>query len=299
MDRLDALEIFRTIVDVGSITATAERLGVSKAMISKSLAALEDRLGARLIERTTRSMAPTELGQLVYDQSDHLLEGYAHLENLIKEQQGQAQGLLRVSVPISFPMDPIAELIVDFTKAEPNVRVDIERNDGFVNLIDDGFDVALRMANLADSQLIAKKIAPLSGGFFASPQYLQVHGTPLHPDEIGRHDCILDSHLRPKRHFSFLIDGNITSVPVQGAIGVNGVSAAAEFARRGVGIMAAPWVAVKADVDRGDLVAVLQDYAPPPYGLYVLYPGRQYLPLKVRRFVDLAAIRLRAAVEGA
>lgn len=299
MDRLDALEIFRTIVDVGSITATAERLGVSKAMISKSLAALEERLGARLIERTTRSMAPTELGQLVYDQSDQLLEGYAHLENLIKEQQGQAQGLLRVSVPISFPIDPIADLVVAFTLAEPNVRVEIERSDGFVNLIDDGFDVALRMANLADSQLIAKKIAPLSGGFFASPQYLQARGTPLHPDEIGRHDCILDSHLRPKRHFSFLIDGKITSMPIKGVIGVNGVSAAVEFARRGVGIMAAPLVAVKADVDRGDLVPVLPNFAPPPYGLYLLYPGRQYLPLKVRRFVDLAAERLRTAVEGA
>jgi len=288
MDRIEAMQTFVTVAAEGSFSRAAERLEQSPQLVSKYVSWLEERLGSRLLNRTTRKVSLTEAGQVYLQRTQEVLADIEEIENELNNLQGNARGMLRIAAPVSFATQHLARLIGDFQQAYPDVAVDLQLNDRKVDLLEEGFDIALRIGQLKSSSLIARKLAPIRLVICASPDYLQAHGTPEHPDDLLQHQYLkysfMDDELtlrdntnpagRPlTRTMKSKLIANNGDVLVQAAIAGSGVAIQPTF-------IAGP--AIKA----GQLIPLLQDYEPEPLGLYAVYAHRRLLSAKVRCFID-------------
>ena len=286
MDRISAMRAFITVVDEGAFARAAERLDTSPQLISKYVSQLEQHLGVRLLNRTTRKVHLTEAGSRYYQRASQLLDDLDDMESQLGDMQGQAQGLLRISAPVSFATQHLAALLCDFQKAHPAVGIDVQLNDRKVDIVEEGFDVALRIGHLKSSSLIARKIAPVRLLMCASPQYLAQHGTPTSPDDLQQHrylhysymksDSSLNIHQRLKdagREQQWNIISNNGDILIKAAI-------------EGAGITIQPSFISGADIAAGRLHVILPEYEPEPMGLYAVYAHRQLLASKVRCFID-------------
>ena len=292
MDRLAAIEAFVRVAECGSFSKAANRLHSSKSVVSRQVSALEAELGARLLHRTTRALTLTEAGRGYFERAARILADLAEANASVGQLQAAPRGRLRVSAPMSFGFLHLAPALPDFLGRYPDVDLELVMNDRNVDLVDEGFDMAVRIGTLADSSLVARKLAPMRRTVFASPAYLQARGTPASPDDLKAHECLCYSNLGMSQEWRFVRpDGRPWPVEVHGRLHANNGDALRAAALRGFGLAVLPSFFVGRDLQSGALVSVLDAFMPQDSALYVVYPHARHLSPKVRAFVDFLAER--------
>lgn len=289
MDTIDGMKTFVAVVKEGSFTAAAVRRDMSTALVSKYVGLLEDRLGARLLNRTTRSLTLTEVGSAYFERCQQLLDDFDELEASVQDHDASPRGTLIVSAPVTFGEMYLTDAISQFLTRHPDVAIDLRLTDRFVNLVDEGVDVAIRIAELEDSSLIARRLAPIRIVLCASPAYLQRHGTPRRPDDLLAHGCIVDRNFRRGSLWSFKENGEHKVVQVAGRFTVNNAESVRRMLLADLGIGLIPTFAVGRDIQQGGLKVLLQEYEASELNVYAMYAHNRHLAAKVRAFVDFAA----------
>ena len=287
MSNFGDLEIFARVVAAGSMSAAGRELGLSPAVVSKRLRRLEDRLGTRLLQRTTRQIALTEAGQGFYERVVAILAGVEEAEAFVSRRSALARGTLKISAPTSFGRMHIAPHLTPFMKANPDLSVNMLLSDDLVDIVGDGFDVAIRIAELADSSLVARKLAPVRRVLCASPDYLDEHGIPQTLADLDEHNC-----LTHQTSDSWRLEGPEGPVTVrpEGNLATNSSEVIREAVLAGLGIALRSTWDVGGELSSGKLVHLLPDYhGSTNTGIYAIYPSRQFLPVKVRLFIDYFA----------
>lgn len=286
MDRLDTMRAFVTVVAAGSFTAAAARLDMSPQLVSKYVSQLEQRLGVRLLNRTTRRLHLTEAGTRYFQRAQQLLDDIDDLEHQLDDLHTDARGQLRISAPVSFASRHLAPLLCDFQRAHPAVGIDLQLNDRKVDIVEEGFDIALRIGHLKDSSLTAKRVAPVRLVTCASPGYLARHGTPTRPEQLRQHRYLRYSYAESGEGTAIFQELG-TNVPGKGTgLVSNNGDVLIQAAIEGAGIAIQPTFIAGAAIAEGKLKQILPDYEPEPLGLYAVYAHRQLLASKVRCFID-------------
>jgi DNA-binding transcriptional LysR family regulator len=293
MDRIDAMRVFAKVVDEGTLSAAARRLAVSKSSVSKQLARLEDRVGARLLHRSTRKLAPTEAGRAFYDRCVRIVRDVEEAELEAGHAHAAPHGLLKVNMPPSFGRMYIAPLLPEFVAKHPKIRLDLALSDDTLDTIAGGFDVTIRPAlELEDSTLIARRLAPCRCVVCGSPEYFARRGIPTEPAQLEKHNCLIYSYPATRRAWHFSGENGRSWIRVSGSIRANTGDVLREAVLAGVGIAQLPTFIVGPDLAAGALVAVLASYEDSSAAVWALQPpGRRPSP-KVRAFVDFLAARL-------
>ena len=292
MDRLAALEAFVKVAEVRSFSEAALRLQTSKSGVSRHISALEADLGARLFHRTTRTLTLTEAGRAYLERVKRILDDLAEADESVNALQAAPRGLLRINAPMSFGFLHLAPALPDFAALYPEITLDVAMNDRFVDLVDEGFDVAVRIAAMQDSSLIARRIAPIRLVACASPAYLAARGRPTIPKELTSHACLSNSNQPAAHEWKFdRADGTKIVVPVSGKVSMNNGDALRVAALGGLGITILPSFIVGRDLQDGRLIPVLDEFIAQPLALHAVYPHARHLSPKVRAFVDFLAAR--------
>ncbi len=290
MDRVDEIAAFAAVADARSFTQASRRLGVSGAQVSKLVARLENRLGARLLNRTTRDVSLTDTGRAYLERARQVLEDFQSLESSVRDQSGP-RGLLKISAPMSFGASQLTPALLDFATAYPDVSLEVSSTDRLVNLVEEGFDVAVRIGSLADSSLVARRLAAVRMVTCAAPDYLAKHGAPQTLDDLAGHEAILDSNMADPRVWRFGGYGDYRDVRVHGRLRFTGADACVAAARAGFGITRTPAFAAADDLRAGLLTPVLCNFEPEMIYVHAVYPHARHLAAKVRAFVDFLAQR--------
>ena len=291
MDHLAAMVVFARVVDSHGFSAAARHLGISKSAVSKQVARLEDLLGARLLQRTTRKLALTEVGRVFHEHCTRMLAEAEEAERAVTSLNAQPRGLLRVNAPMSFGVLHIAPALPEFLARHPEMRIDMTLNDRYVDLVDEGYDLAVRIARMSDSALVARKLAPMRHVVCATPDYLARRGTPKTPADLARHDCLGYSYMATGDDWAFQGPQGPVSVRVSGSLRANNGEALRTAALAGLGILRSPTFIVGPDLKAGRLKPVLCDFVPQDSAIYAVYPHRRHLTPKVRAFIDFLAER--------
>lgn len=293
MDSLTDIVVFVRVVDDGSFTRAAERLKLSRSVVSKYVTRLEGRLGARLLNRTTRRLSLTEAGRIFYERSRRGLQDIEEAEAEVSRLQEKPRGVLRINSPMSFGILHIAPALPEFLAQHPEVSVEMNLDDRVVDVIEEGFDVSIRIMEMPDSSLIARRLAPCRHVIVAAPAYLEKHGTPRTPEDLRDHNIISFSYQASANDWHFISpDNKQVSVPVSGSMQANNSLALREALLRGVGITRTPTFVVGKDVQDGHLLSILGNYRTLEVSIYLVYPQRRHLSPKVRAFVDFMADRI-------
>lgn len=293
MDSLTDIAVFAQVVESGSFTAAAERLSLSKSVVSKYVTRLEERLGARLLNRTTRRISLTEVGNAFYQRSRQGLLEIQEAEAEVSRLQGEPRGTLRINAPMSFGVLHLAPAMPDFLNRYPGLAVDLQFDDRKVEVIEAGFDVSIRIAQLEDSSLVAKRIAPCRHAIVATPDYLERHGTPITPADLQRHRIVSYQYQESAQQWEFLDkSGKSHSVPVTGILQMNNSLGMREAVINGAGIMRTPTFVVSDDIRKGRLQPLLTNYKTLQLSIYAVYPQRRHLSPKVRAWVEFLAERI-------
>ena len=292
MKDIGAIPFFITVIEQGSFSKAASKLGVTKSAVSKRISGLEAELGVKLLYRSTRQLSLTEAGERYSSFAMQAFQAAEAAENAATELQQVPKGTLRVSTPMAFGRLYLSPLIPDFLKRYPDIELKLEMNDAWSDLIADGFDVALRGGELVDSSLRARQLTVLQSVICAAPEYLEQHGPPLTPQELTKHNCMLYSHQAVVNEWRFSQGITQQSVRVKGNYQVNNAEALHEALLQGAGIGRLPTFIAGKDIRAGRLIPVLTDYELPAKPLYVLFPEKRYMPVKVRVFIDFLVERL-------
>jgi DNA-binding transcriptional LysR family regulator len=287
MDTLTRMRAFIDVVEAEGFSAAARKIGRSKALLSKYVRELEDELGALLLNRTTRQFSLTEAGHTYYRRASEIVREVDSLADAVRESSGDVRGRIKLSAPRTFADAPIGQSLVDFAKQYPEIVLDIHLDDRFVDLVEEGFDLAIRISRLENSSLIARRLSPFSVRVCGSPELIEKVGMPVHPRDISRAPCIIDTNGRWLANWPFKgDDDDTTSVAVSGPIEVNSPMVARAAAVSGLGFAVLPDFIAAPDIMSGRLVPVLDDRILQGGGIFAVYPHRRYLPAKVRVFVD-------------
>ena len=286
MDRLTQIEAFVSVATRGSLSAAARAEGVTPAIIGRRLDALESRLGARLLLRTTRKLTLTFEGQAFLEDCQKLLNELANAEAAVSLGGVQASGYLKISAPAGFGRQHVAPLVGDFMRANPEVRVNLNLSDRLVDLINENIDCAIRIGELTDSSLVSVRLGEMRRMVVASPAYLVAQGVPRTPDDLARHNCL---SLGQQRGWVFRQpeSGEAVSYKVSGDFECNDGAVLHEWALAGRGLAWRSLWEVGRDLKEGRLTSVLDAWQAPPMGIYAVFPQRRHLPLRVRLFIDL------------
>jgi DNA-binding transcriptional LysR family regulator len=291
IDKLTGMAVFARVVEAQSFTAAATQLGMSRSAVSKTIAALEDRLGARLLHRTTRRLAQTEVGQAFYERCARIVAEAEEAELAVSHLQTTPRGTLRISAPVSFGILHLAPALPDFLKRYRELRVDIGLADRMVDLIEEGYDVALRIGALPDSSLVARLIGDNHMVLCAAPAYWQRRSRPVEPRDLTQHDCLTYAYQHNPNEWPFVgPDGRFT-VRVGGPLGSNNGDLSLDAALAGVGVVLLPCFLCGAHLASGRLEPALSNWMPPPTGIHAVYPHGRHLSAKVRAFVDFLVER--------
>jgi DNA-binding transcriptional LysR family regulator len=295
MDRIDELRVFIAVADLRGFAQAARRLGISPAQASKLIARLEDRLDTRLLNRTTRDVSLTDAGRAFQARARVLVEEFEQLERSAQET-AVPSGLLKLTAPVSFGAQ-LESLLVDFARAYPKVGLEVSFTDRVVNLVNEGFDAAVRIGMLADSSLVARKLATVRAVTIASPDYLDARGTPRTPDELQHHDVIIDLNRIDPEVWIFGRGGKRVELRVSGRLRFANPYMCVAAARAGFGIACEPAFAAAEDLRNGSIVPLLKKYEPDPVAVYAVYPHARHLASKVRVFIDFLASRFASEPE--
>jgi DNA-binding transcriptional LysR family regulator len=291
MDRITAMAAFTQVVDAGSLSVAARRLGLSRSAVSKQLAQLEDRLGARLLQRTTRRLALTEAGAEFYARCTRIVHEVEEAERGVGRLHAAPRGLLKVNAPMTFGHRHLVPAIAEFLPRYPDVQVETTLNDQIVNVIEGGFDVTIRVAVLADSSMIARRLAPNRIVVCGAPAYFAAHGRPRTPRDLVHHNCLHYTYLSTGTLWHFIGPRGAQSVEASGTFRANNGDALQAAARAGVGLVQLPAFIVGADLATGALETVLERYEDRTTSIWALYPTTRHLSPKVRVFLDFLAAR--------
>jgi len=285
--RFDGLEAFVTVVEAGSFSQAAERLGIARSMVSRRIAELEGRLGAQLLHRTTRRLSLTEAGRDFYERASRILIDIDEAEQSVASGQTELRGRLRLAAPLSFGVLHLASALDEFARQHPELLLDIELDDRVINLVEEGFDLAVRIGNLQDSTLVARQLAPIRFVVCASNDYLRRHGEPSHPDELSSHDGLYYGNLPEHLQWTFTgSDGeSVTSRPKVRLRSNNG-DLLLRAGIDGLGIAVMPTFICHQAIAAGSLIPILRDWHPQPATLYAVYSSRRHLPARVRLLIE-------------
>ena len=289
---IQQLRCFVTAADHLHFGRAAQAMDMLPASLGRQIRLLEQRLETRLFHRTTRALTPTEIGQAYYTRVSRILADIEETEQSIGHLQGAPRGRLKINAPMSFGYSHLAPALPDFLSANPEIEVDLVMNDRTVDLIEEGFDVAVRIGRLADSSLVAKRIAPMRLAVCASPGYLAERGTPATPADLKNHCCLLYSNDSAPEEWRFTTpEGAAWPVTVKGRLCANNGDALRHAALKGVGVVRLPSFIIGQDLQAGALVSLLSDYIIQDSALYAIYPEARHLSPKVRAFVDFLGQR--------
>jgi len=292
MSRFVEIQAFIQIVESGSITAAAERLDLAKSAMSRRLSELEARLGVQLFYRTTRKLTLTDSGRGFYERSVRILSDLDEAEQAVSQAHQEISGPLKVAAPLTFGIRHLGPAINDFKRAHPLIQFDIDFNDRQIDVVQEGFDLAIRIARLQDSSLIARRIANMSVVTCASPAYLQQHGTPQTLDALSEHACLTYSYLdNPNLWHYHDHQKNEIDVKVKSAMQANNGDYLLAAAIDGLGIVRQPRFIVYEAIRAGELTPILTDYTIPTVNAYALYPPTRHLSQRVRAFVEFLVER--------
>ena len=288
-DGLQEITVFARIVGTGSLSAAARELGMSPALVSRRLAALETRLGVRLINRTTRSLHLTDEGAAYYETCTRLLAEIEEADAAVSAGRADPRGILRVALPASFGNQHVAPLMPRFVARYPDVQLSLSLSDRNVNVVEEGFDLAIRIADLADSSLAARKLAPNRRVVCASPAYLQRHGTPRTPEDLAQHNCLTTTDFSMNWDYRDP-DGRPGSMRVTGRYACDNWEVIRDWAVAGLGIALKSTWDVRRHLEDGSLVSLLPGYTfATDVAIYAVYPHRRHLPAKTRAFIEFLA----------
>jgi DNA-binding transcriptional LysR family regulator len=288
MDRLYQMRLYTRVVETGSFSAVARELGTIQPTVSKQLTALEDHLGVRLLNRTTRQLSPTEAGRKYYERCKRILDDIADAEGNLSDMQTRPTGMLRVHAAVAFGQLYMLPLLFKFRRLYPGLAIDVMLSDRYVDLIQEGVDVAIRFGELRDSQLVARKVGGSTRVCVASPAYLRARGTPKSPGELFSQNCITYNYLF-SNEWEFETAQGPTTVRVGGDFRANSALTIRAAALEGIGIANMPTMFVQEDIDQGRLLRVLAEYGPPAVDVHAIYPSARFLSTKVRTFLDFVA----------
>ena len=292
MDRLTAERMFVAVIETGSFTAAAQRMGTQSGQASKLISRLEADLGVRLLNRTTRAVAPTEAGRAYYDRLRGLIDEFDGLTDSLRDGAQHPRGLLRIAAPMSMGQLVLAPALADFAIRYPDIALDVQFADRFASLVDEGFDLAIRAGRPAESSLIARRIGSFRMVTLAAPAYLGPRGVPVQPADLTQHDCIIDSNFPDPLRWPYRdADGAALTVPVAGRLRLSDAGACLIAAERGLGIACTPEFVALPALARGRVVQMLDAFTPEPQPISVLYPAGRHVPLKMRLLIEELAAR--------
>jgi DNA-binding transcriptional LysR family regulator len=288
MERLECDRMFASVMELGSFAKAAERHGTSSGQASKMVTRLEEELGARLLNRTTRALSATEVGQAYFERMRVLLEEIDLLDQSVKNRSGSVIGKLKLTAPMALGETRLAPALIAFAQKYPGIDLDVHFGDRIVNLVDEGFDAAIRIGNPSDSSLIARKLCVSRILLAASPDYLKQHGAPQKPEDLASHQCIVDTNFRDPHVWTFSdpSGGEPLRVHVSGRLRFSSADACLEAARASLGIARTPSFMAGPLFAEGRLVPVLRGHEEAPNGIHVMYPPGRHLANKVRALVD-------------
>ncbi|WP_444890408.1 LysR family transcriptional regulator [Microbulbifer sp. DLAB2-AA] len=288
MESFAAIPVFVTVAETGGFSPAAKLLGISKSAVSKRVSQLEEQLGVKLLHRTTRKLSLTEAGEHFFQHARIAYQAAQDAQDAVTQLQGEPQGRLRINAPMSFGRLHLAPLIPVFLKRYPKITIDLVMDDKVVDLIGEGFDIAIRGGDLPDTSLIARKLAPLQSVLCASPAYLEELGKPIELEQLTEHNCLMFTYSRDVKEWNFIQDNHLHTIEVRGNYQVNNSEALREAILQGLGIGRLPTFVAGADIKSGLLVPLFEEYQMPAKTIYAVFPERQYMPAKVRAFIDFA-----------
>jgi len=290
MDTLTRMRAFLQVVEAAGFSAAGRKSGRSKALLSKYVRELEDELGVLLINRTTRRFSLTEAGQTYYQRSLEIVREIDHLAETVRDSTGDIKGRIRVTAPRTFADAAIGQSLIDFAAQHPEIVLDIDLDDRVVDLVEEGYDLAIRITKLADSALIARRLAPFRILLCASPALVEKHGALKHPRDLQNLPCVVDTNARYRYNWPFRdVDGNLISVPVESQFEANSPFSVRAAAIASIGYALIPDFIAQPAIESGQLVSMLEDYLDDGRGIFAVFPDRRHLPARVRVLVDFLA----------
>lgn len=296
MDRLNAMRVFVTVVDLGSQSAAADHLQLSRPVVSRYLAELEDWVGARLMQRTTRKLSLTAAGQQTLPRCRQLLELAGDLQAAVRQPDDAPRGELRISVSTSFGQAQLVDAVADYVRRYPDVKVELQMLDRTVNLVDERIDLAIRTSNDLDPNLIARRLTVCRSVVCAAPTYLREHGAPRQVEDLSRHNCLTHAYFGHSL-WQFEVEGKPVAVPVQGNISANEAMTLQRAALAGAGIAMLPTYQAAPSLRSGDLVRLLPEVRPRELSLNAVYTSRKHMPATLRSMLDFLVQRFKGEPE--
>jgi len=293
MDKLTSMQAFLQVARLGSFSAAAGEMGLSKAMVSRHITRLENDLRVQLINRTTRHLSLTEVGIAYRDRVREILNDIEETELAVSTLSSEPRGTLRIMAPTSFGTFHLTRAITQYRRLHRRVSIDLLLTERIPDLVEEGLDMAIRIGNLDDSSMVAQRLAEARSVVVASPEYLETYGIPREPAELVNHNCLIYSPRQPADQWQFQSDDGVFSVTIAGDLRSNVADALRIAAIQGSGLAQLPAYVVGLDVRAGRLRAVLEEYAPPARPIYAVYLHRRHLSAKVRTFVDFLSERFQ------
>jgi len=298
MDKIETMRTFTVVAQEGSFTAAARRLGMSTKLASKYVQQLEARLETQLLNRTTRSVSLTDVGTAYLKRCRPILEQFDELDCLVKERQTSLAGPIRITAPTAFGSTKLAQALIPFTLTHREVTIDLKLSDNRLALVEEGFDLAIRIGALRDSTLIVKKLAAMPLIVNAAPAYLEQHGRPNNPEALSTHDCLVDENQSDATVWRFYSTRGDVAVKVSGTLRANSPGAIAQMAMGGLGIARSPHYVIEDALESGQLEHLLHEFTTDEFGLYALYPPNRHLTTRVRALIDHLALYLGPQKHG-
>ncbi|ODC03932.1 hypothetical protein BFW38_10665 [Terasakiispira papahanaumokuakeensis] len=294
MERFDAYQAFCQVMELGSFAGAARALDLSTAMVSKHVAALEKHLGVRLLTRTTRRLTPTDEGRLLYQQASALLNEWQQLETEVSARAGHLMGKLRISAPMDYGVASLMPSVAEFQQLHPQLKIQLMLEDRRVDLTAESVDLAVRIGLLQDSSLVARTLGESQLSVYASPEYLEREGRPETPADLRRHRCLHFTYTQEGQLWRFRdpSDGSELREHYVSALDCNNGRALCEAAAAGLGVVQQPDFMMSPYLESGRLVPILEEWMPPPLGIYLVYAHRHHLPARVQAFIEFLCARV-------
>lgn len=286
MDTIDSMRIFIAVAGQKSFTSGAKQLGISTNLASKHVRQLETRLDAQLFHRTTRRVTLTDTGLAYFERCVLLLDQFDELEGLVQEKQSELAGPIRITAPTGFGAGELVEAIRPFQMEHPKVSVHLHLSDQHVDMLNGGFDLAIRFGPLQNSTLIARKLLTMRLVVVASPEYIMANGKPTHPDQLSAHNCLLQISSPDPEHWDFMIDERVEKFRVSGSFTANSPRAIANMAAGGLGVGRCPLYTAEPFLKSGELVLLFENKMASAFNLYAVYPSSRHLTVRIRKLID-------------
>ncbi len=286
MDKLSELKAFVSVVDLGSFSAASDQLGVTKSSVSKKVSSLEARLSVKLLNRTTRRLSVTELGRTYYQKATKLIQDWDEADALISQGNENVHGVLKVTAPVTFGARHLNCLLKQYMDDNKGIKLRLDLSDKHVNIVEEGFDIAIRIGVLPDSNLVAKRLAPIRRKLYASKEYIEKYGSPANPEELITHSML--NHVSAGKHLS-LVDklGDVHTIQPSVKLTVNNGDVLLCAVKESMGVSLLPTYLTQGACQKGELIPIMTDFSVPDFTLYAVYPQTRYLPSRTRKLIDL------------